>query len=204
MRSFLLVANQAATRPFTLNGLPNAGRMDLVCRFMAQALFLSHGIRRDTCAYALLGGPPEPPKALLVRGSQVRSLSPDERNIGGLIRKALALPLLPAWRESTPGVYVAKKELASLLDEHSGCIAYLVEDGRDIRGVAERLEDCLFVLGDHRGLKEEQESLVRREADYAVRLSPHALQADQCVTIAHYELDRAAGGSSEGTMSSRR
>ncbi|HDS59760.1 MAG TPA: tRNA (pseudouridine(54)-N(1))-methyltransferase TrmY [Thermoplasmatales archaeon] len=191
MRSFLLVANQAVTRPFNLNGLPNAGRMDLACRFLAQALCVSHGIREDVDAFLLL----------LVRGGEVRTLSPDERNIGGIINKALSLSVLPAWRESSPGVYVAAKDLATLLDEHPGDIAYLVEDGEDIRETAGKLEGCLVVLGDHRGLEEEQEQLVRRRARYAVSVSPHALQADQCVTIVHYELDRAAEGPSEGKMS---
>jgi len=194
MRSFLLVANQAVTRPFNLNGLPNAGRMDLACRFLAQALCVSHGIREDVDAFLLLLGSPQPPRALLVRGGEVRTLSPDERNIGGIINKALSLSVLPAWRESSPGVYVAAKDLATLLDEHPGDIAYLVEDGEDIRETAGKLEGCLVVLGDHRGLEEEQEQLVRRRARYAVSVSPRALQADQCLTVVHCELDRLAAG----------
>ncbi len=193
MRAFLIVGNKAVTKPFNLNDLSgSAGRMDIICRCIAQSLFVSHGIRRNVEVYVLLLGSPDPPKALKVVGSEVRYMAPDERNVGGIIRKALSLEVGKEWRESTPGVYVARKNLEELLEELSRMyeIVYLREDGVDIRDVACDLKNPLFVLGDHLGLKDEDERLVLKYAKMVVSVSKLSLQADQCIVIVHYELDR--------------
>ncbi len=196
MRGFLVVGNKAVTKPFSLKDLAgSAGRMDILCRCVAQALFISHGIRRDSEIYLLLLGKPDPPKALKILGSEVRYMAPDERNIGGLIRKALKVKVDKDWRLSTPGIYIARKGLRDLLEELSfrfDRIVYLREDGVDIREIACDLRDPLFILGDHIGIKEEEEKIVLEYADTIVSLSPLSLQADQCIVITHYELDRCS------------
>ncbi len=196
MRGFLVVGNKAVTKPFSLKDLAgSAGRMDILCRCVAQALFISHGIRKDSEIYLLLLGKPDPPKALKILGSEVRYMAPDERNVGGLIRKALQMKAEREWKRSTPGIYVARKDLKELLEELSAKydeIVYLREDGMDIREVACKLKNPLFVLGDHIGIKEEDEKIVLKFADRIVSLSPLSLQADQCIVIAHYELDRCS------------
>ena len=193
MRAFLIVGNKAVTKPFSLKDLAgSAGRMDIICRCIAQALFISHGIRRDVEVYVLLLGEPDPPKALKIVGSEVRYMAPDERNIGGIIRKALGLKVDDSWRRSTPGVYIARKNLSDLLEELSKKynVVYLREDGIDIRDVACGLENPLFVLGDHIGLRDEDEKTVMNYAKIVVSVSKLSLQADQCIVIVHYELDR--------------
>ncbi len=196
MRGFLVIGNKAVTKPFSLKDLAgSAGRMDILCRCVAQALFISHGVRRDSEIYLLLLGKPDPPKALRILGSEVRYMAPDERNIGGLIRKALQIKVDRDWRLSTPGIYIARKDLKDLLDELSSRfdqIIYLREDGVDIRDIACSLKDPLFILGDHIGIKEEDEKVVLEYTDMIVSLSPLSLQADQCIVIAHYELDRCS------------
>ncbi len=196
MRGFLVIGNKAVTKPFSLKDLAgSAGRMDILCRCIAQALFISHGVRRDVEIYLLLLGPPDPPKALRISGKEVRYMAPDERNIGGLVRKALKIKADEGWKESTPGIYVARKDLRALLEELSekyGDVVYLREDGVDINDVACRLENPLFVLGDHLGVMEREEKVVLEYADEIVSLSHIPLQADQCIVIAHYELDRCS------------
>lgn len=191
MRAFLIVGNKAVTKPFNLNDLPGAaGRMDILCRCVAQALFYSHGVRKDTEIYLLtLGG--EPSKALRINGSEVKYMSPDERNIAGLLRKALQNER-GEWKKSTPGIYSAVKTFEELLDELSRhyTIVYLREDGQDIREAAPQLNNPLFVMGDHLGLSEEMEEKLSSYTEKVISLSPIPLQADQCVLISHYELDR--------------
>jgi len=193
MRAFLIVGNKAVTKPFSLKDLAgSAGRMDIICRCIAQALFISHGIRRDVEVYVLLLGKPDPPKALKILGKEVKYMAPDERNIGGLIRKALSLEVGKDWKQSTPGIYIARKSLKELLDELSKRfdVVYLREDGVDIRKIACEFKNPLFVLGDHIGLKPEDEELVLNYAKQIVSVSKLSLQADQCIVIVHYELDR--------------
>jgi len=194
MRGFLVIGNKAVTRPFSLKDLAgSAGRMDILCRCVAQAMFISHGIRRDSEIYLLLLGDPDPPKALRILGNEVKYMAPDERNIGGLIRKALSIKVDKDWKISTPGIYVARKSLKDLLDELSNRydqIIYLREDGIDIREVVSKIKNPLFVLGDHLGVREDDERLILKYADMIISLSPISLQADQCIVIVHYELDR--------------
>lgn len=193
MRAFLIVGNKAATKPFNLNDLAgSAGRMDILCRCVAQALFISHGIRKDVEVYLLLLGEPDPPKVIRIVGSEVKYMAPDERNIAGLLRKALTVDAGNEWMKSSPGIYIARKSLSELLDELSSKyqVIYLREDGEDIRNAAKDLDNPLFVLGDHLGLNEELESIVLNHTSKIVSVSPLSLQADQCIVIAHYELDR--------------
>jgi tRNA (pseudouridine54-N1)-methyltransferase len=191
-RFFVVIGNRAVTAPFRLSDMPgSAGRMDIMCRCVAQALFISHGIRRDTSVCLVLKGEPDPPKSILISGDSVRYLAPDERNVGGIIRKALSLSLTNEWIKSTPGVYVARKDIGDILKEikKDFRILYLREDGIDIRK-SRFGEKTAFVLGDHIGLTEKDEKVVLRFADSIVKLSPLSLQADQCIVITHYELDR--------------
>jgi len=99
------------------------------------------------------------------------------------------------YERSFGAFYIARKNLKDLLDELSSRfdqIVYLREDGIDIREVACSLKDPLFILGDHIGIKEEDEKVVLEYANLIVSLSPLSLQADQCIVIAHYELDRCS------------
>jgi len=192
MRGFLVVGNKASTAEFNINDLPgSAGRMDILCRCIAQALFLSHGIRKDVEVYLLLLGEPRPPKSIKISGNEVRYMAPDERNIAGLLRKAVKIES-KSWKKSSPGIYTSSKAFKELLEELSKkfMIVYLKEDGKDIRKVVHTFKNPLFVLGDHLGLTEDMENELSKYEEHRVSLSRISLQADQCVLIANYELDR--------------
>ncbi len=192
MRTFLIIGNLATTKPFSLNDLPGAGRIDILCRCVSQALFLSHGIRKDVEVYLLLLGQPEPPKTIKISGRDIRRMSPDERNIAGHIRKALSVNCTSDWRKVHSGLWIARKSLNELLDELDREIYYLREDGEDIREVAKLMREPVFILGDHIGVTPENERLLEEYAEKIVSVSPHSLMAEQCITIIHYELDRLA------------
>ncbi|MCD6470039.1 tRNA (pseudouridine(54)-N(1))-methyltransferase TrmY [Candidatus Bathyarchaeota archaeon] len=191
-RGFLVIGNKAKTKPFNLNDLPGAGRIDILCRCVSQALFLSHSIRRDAEIYLLLLGSPNPPKAIKFKGSELRKTWPDERNIAGHINKALSFEVGEKWFKSEPGILVTKKGLEKLLSELSENyeIYYMREDGLEIGSIVSRMENPLFVLGDHIGVKKEDEEIILSFAKNIVSVSKISLMAEQCITIANYELDR--------------
>ncbi|MCX9015196.1 MAG: tRNA (pseudouridine(54)-N(1))-methyltransferase TrmY, partial [Candidatus Methanoperedens sp.] len=109
MSSFIIIGHKAATEPFSLNDLPgSAGRMDILCRCVNAALFLSHDLRRDVRVYLILKGDPAPPKIIRFDGADVRYLSPDERSAASLIRKALEKNVQDFWTESMQGVSIKK------------------------------------------------------------------------------------------------
>ncbi len=189
-RIFVLIANRAVTSSFNLNDLAgSAGRMDIVCRFISQSLFISHGIRKNVMVYAVLKGPPEPCKIVKISGDEVRYLSPDERNIAGMLNKALSKKAEKDWNMVSPGVYVARMDLSSLLDSLGDKnIYYLREDGVDISMID--VSEPVFVIGDHTGVEREDERLLLEKAERVISLGSTLYQADQCVTIINYLFDR--------------
>jgi tRNA (pseudouridine54-N1)-methyltransferase len=193
MKDFIIIGHKAVTIPFSLKDLPGAGRMDLLCRCVNAALFLSHDLRRDVRVYLVLkGGMPE--KLIRFEGSRLRYLSPDERSAASLINKALEKNAQDFWTESTPGVSIRKGDFDDLLAElktphlNAGIITYLREDGMDIRG--KKFEEPLFVLGDHEGLTGDEERIIEGYEHEIVSVGPLSLHAEHCIVLLHNEMDR--------------
>ena len=186
MTSFAIIGHLARTDgAFSLNDLPGSGgRMDVLCRCVNAALFLSHDMRRDTDCYLILCGEPAGPKTVRFSGTAVRSLSPDERSAGALIKKALEIPVGSEFRDAAPGISVRKGGLFRLLNEQ--VFGVLDEKGSDIRS-AETLPSA-FILSDHLNLTSEEESLLYQCPRYSV--GPACLHADHAITVVHNELDR--------------
>ena len=190
MTSFAIIGHLARTDgAFTLNDLPGSGgRMDILCRCVNTSFFLSHDLRRDVDCYLVLCGGPVPPKTIRFSGNAVRSLSPDERSAGALIKKALNIPAGREFRDAAPGVSVRKEGLARLMTEHAFCV--LDEKGTDIR-TAGTIPDA-FLLSDHLNFTEHEELLVNQCPRYSV--GPTCIHADHTITIVHNELDRRSCG----------
>ncbi len=201
MRSFLLLARHAPTSPnFRLNDLPGAGRMDLVCRCVSSALFLSDDIRRDTAITAVLDGPPDPPRAVTFDGARVRRLYPDERNVASHIRIALGAALKAGpgeVPEPEPGITVARKGLEPLLKERAedgSALLHLHREGEDIRK-AELPGDATFILGDHLGLPKATDGLLEQLGARRVSAGRVEYLASHIIAVVQNELDRRARGS---------
>jgi len=125
-------------------------------------------------------------------GASVRYLSPDERSSASLIKKALEKQAQGFWTESTPGVSVKVGDFGDLLDEMNKKIIYLREDGVDIRiKPIEAGSDHLFVLGDHMGLTEDEENIIKGREHEIVSVGPLSLHADHCIVLLHNEMDRS-------------
>jgi len=189
MPSFVIVGHHARTDGgFSLNDLPGAGRMDVLCRAVNASLFLSHDLRRDVICYLILCGEPAPTKTVKFLGSHVRSLSPDERSAGALIKKALSTICGSEFREAAPGVWVRNGNLARLITELPAAV--LDEKGIDIR-TASVLPNT-FLLSDHENFTGEEETLISAYPRYSV--GPKCLHADHAITVLSNELDRRSSG----------
>ncbi len=190
MTAFIVIGHLASSDgSFSLNDLPGSGgRMDILCRCINTSLFLSHDIRRDADCYLILSRGAVAPKTVRFSGNLIRSLSPDERSAGALIKKALDIPVGSEFREAAPGVSVRKGGLAQLMTEHG--VVVLDEKGVDIR-TAEVIPDT-FLLSDHLNLTGEEELLVKQCPRFSV--GPECIHADHAITIVHNELDRRKGG----------
>ncbi|MFC7082354.1 tRNA (pseudouridine(54)-N(1))-methyltransferase TrmY [Halorussus caseinilyticus] len=191
MRQFIVLGHDAPTTPdFSLDDLAGgAGRLDVLCRCVNSAFFLSHAIREDVEVHLVLRD------EVTVRfdGSELRRLNPDERSTAALIRGALeekaeAIGHMEA--ESSPGVHISKRGFEAVLEEaaRDGTVVQLHEDGDPVADV-EPPADPVFVVSDHHDFGDDEESLLADAADARVRLGPELLHADHAITVAHNYLD---------------
>ena len=191
MRGFIVIGHDAPTDPdFSLDDLAGgAGRLDVLCRCVNSAFFLSHAIREDVRVWLVLGD------ELTVRfeGSELRRLNPDERSTAALIRKALgkkadAIGHMEA--ESTPGVYLSRRPFEATLEaaQREGTVVELHEEGDPVVEV-EPPENPVFVLSDHHDFTEGEAEMLADAGEHRVRLGPERLHADHAITVAHNYLD---------------
>lgn len=200
MREFIFKANKSITNgEVNLKDLPGScGRLDLVCRCVSSSFFLSHDLRRNTIFYSVHYGAPNPPVAVKFVGSELKRVSPDERSIALFIKKALDKSPMQLWKESTSGIYIAKKEFRDIILEKKNEgkeIYYLHKEGENIENIFNNKEcndkNIVFILGDHIGIGEEDEKFLEDIGALKVSLSPLELHANHCITIVHNALDKA-------------
>ncbi|WP_232686437.1 tRNA (pseudouridine(54)-N(1))-methyltransferase TrmY [Halobacterium zhouii] len=189
MRQFVVLGHDAPTdSDFSLDDLAgSAGRLDVLCRCVSSALFLSHGIREGVQVHLVLGDE----VTVRVDAAELQYMSPDERNIAGLLKKALeAKDRAIGHREveSTPGIHVSTRGFEPVLDSLDGTVVELHEDGTPLADL-EPPEDPVFVLSDHENFTDEEATLLAERSDQRVRVGPEVLHADHTVTVAHNYLD---------------
>ena len=189
MRQFVVLGHRAPTDPdFSLDDLAGgAGRLDVLCRCVSSALFLSHGIRDDVEVFLVLGDE----VTVRIDSRDLRYMSPDERNVAGLLKQALEAKNRAIGHreaESTPGIHVSKRGFAAVLDGLDGTVVELHEDGDPLADVAPP-ENPVFVLSDHEDFTEEEAVRLADRSDQRVRVGPEVLHADHAITVAHNYLD---------------
>ncbi|WP_336036236.1 tRNA (pseudouridine(54)-N(1))-methyltransferase TrmY [Halobacterium yunchengense] len=189
MRQFVVLGHNAPTDPdFSLSDLAGgAGRLDVLCRCVNSALFLSHGIREDVEISLVL----RDEVTVRIDASDLRYMNPDERNVAGLLKQALEAKdqaIGHREAESTPGIHVSKRGFEAVLDALDGTVVELHEDGDPLADV-EPPEDPVFVLSDHEDFTDAEASLLAERSDCRVRVGPEVLHADHAITVAHNYLD---------------
>lgn len=189
MRQFIVLGHEAPTAPdFSLSDIAGgAGRLDVLCRCVNAAFFLSHSIRSDVRCRLVLSD------AFTVRfeGSELRRLNPDERSTAARIKGALSKRDHAIGHMETnpsPGVYLSRVGAETTLTNaaNEGTVIELHEDGNPIGDFP---ADPVFVLSDHQDFTDRESKLLEETATERVRLGPKRLHADQAITIAHHSLD---------------
>ena len=192
MRTFILRALKAKTDwSFDLDSLPKEGRLDLVCRFISNCLFISNNLRKDTIVKVCLDGPSLQPKLIIFNGETLKGIEPDERNIANHIKNALKKARnlkLNEFINLNNGIIVKKQSFEALVKEEKNLI-YLHKKGLDIRKFKFE-EDNTFVFGDYIGMPRKTEKLLDRLNAKRISLGPIMLFASHCPVIIHNELDR--------------
>jgi len=191
MRQFIVLGHNAPTTPeFSLDDLSGAGRLDVLCRCVGAAVFLSHGIRDSVRVRLVLSDE----YTLRFDSDTLRRLYPDERTIAARIRDALeqredAIGHMPA--EVSPGMELYRLGFEATLDDASdGTLVQLHAEGTPLPE-ASLPDDPVFVLSDHEDFTDSEAELLADRADQRLRVGPETLHADQTITVAHNWLDTA-------------
>jgi tRNA (pseudouridine54-N1)-methyltransferase len=188
MRTFVLYARKARTDSnFKLNDLINAGRMDLVCRCISSALWLSHNVREDTRIFVVLNGPSRPPVTICFQGSKLSKVYVDEMTNAKWIKKILSMKFGKDWLE-IDATKVSRKSFQEVLDELNGKNYVLHEKGEFIENIKIDKKP-IFVLGDQIGLPEKEEKFALRNGE-KVSLGKNVYLASACISIINWVCDK--------------
>ena len=192
-RRFAIIGHLApSSGKLNLNDLAGgSGRIDVLVRAVNAALFVSHGIRRDTHVTLLLCGGPGPDRRIWFNGETLAGVRPDERSIAGQIKAILKRPVPPigTFDEVTQGIFDTGGGLAETLTEwdREGVQLHVLDaDGKALDSVVES-ERIGFLLSDHLPFTETE---IQMTAGLPrVSLGADWLQGHACVTIVHHTLD---------------
>lgn len=191
MRQFIVLGHEAPTEPsFSLDDIAGgAGRLDVLCRCVNAAFFLSHALRGDVNVHLVL----QDEFTVHFDGSDLKRLNPDERSTAALIRSALekrdeAIGHVAV--DSTPGISISRRDFETILDSvaSDSTVVQLHEDGTPATAV-DPPADPVFVLSDHRDFTASERAVLADGADHRIRLGPEPVHADHAITIAHNYLD---------------
>jgi tRNA (pseudouridine54-N1)-methyltransferase len=195
MRRFLLLAHRVPpSGTFTLNDLAGgAGRMDEVARAVSTAFTLSNDLRRDTEVTILFVAEPTPAaRRVVLVGSRLRNLNPDERSTAALLKNALVRSVgFPDEFESSPGLTVAAvdpvEELARFLGQPGA--VWLSEDGQPIAEWSAPGGEVAAVLSDPYDPTPGEADRLRESGVPRLSVGPRSLRSSQVIDAVHRELD---------------
>lgn len=158
----------------------SAGRVDVLCRAVTNALFVSHGISKNvvTLQFQL-----DPPTAVRIDGAKVRRMNPDERSTAARIRNALqARHDDPWWEEVEPGIEVAPYTFAETLAELNAVI--LLDAGGD--PATRPVPDGTYALSDHQHFTDAERALLQPKLSATMSLGKQWLHGHQCIIIINW------------------
>jgi tRNA (pseudouridine54-N1)-methyltransferase len=174
-----------------LDDLPGAaGRVDVLCRNLQSALFLSHGLRADVEAYTVFAGPPA--KTVRIQGNAIQRLNPDERSTAARLQQALQDPWsVPDWKEVQRGLAVARFGLEGLLDDLRGkCTPVLLDPQGTPITQWEPAADPLFLLSDHTPFTASEYAALEERKVQRVSLGPHWYHGNHAISVVQWFLDK--------------
>ena len=201
MREFVYFSQSARTSGnFNTKELMKAGRMDIVIHVVISAFFLSHDVREDTKLHLIFYGQPTPPRHIEIslsrkegieKASGAEKIDISKKDVAGLIKKILYKYREGRKTEVFEGCFIEKKSFFDVikeLEKEGKEIFILDKAGEDIRK-AEIGEDCVFILGDHKGLPKKELKRLKTIAT-PVSAGNKTYFASHVVSIVNNELDR--------------
>ncbi|MEM4714298.1 MAG: tRNA (pseudouridine(54)-N(1))-methyltransferase TrmY [Candidatus Nanoarchaeia archaeon] len=188
-RTFILYSHGNTDPNFDIDKSYYFGRLDLVCRVILSALWLSEKIRKDTQVLVSLNGGPNPPIALKFDGAKIAGIEPSEFSIAKIIKSALFSAKEKDWKFVHYGVFVSKKSFQDLVKESKN-IWLLDAKGRHIfKSRFKEFKEITFVLGDNLGVPKNEKQFVLRKGE-AISIGKNIYLASSVVSIVNWVLDQ--------------
>ena len=190
MRRFVVYSSSASTAP-VIRDLKAAGRIDVLLHSIISALFASNDFRDDVEIHLIMMGPPTSPRHIMIKYDENNTIS--KKDLKKLIEIALRRCKPGERREVHPGVFVDDYSIEKLVSDFKemGVKDIFVLDGygEHIGNVKkERLENAVFILGDHEGFDKSTKKFLKKNVD-RLSLGPKIYFTSQAITIINYELD---------------
>lgn len=194
MRRFVTVSHTGeSSGEWHLNDLTaGAGRVDVLCRNIQSAFFLSHGLREDVEAYAVFARSAVRQKTVRIQGAAIQMLNPDERSTAARLQQALkASWSVPDWKEVQRGLAVAAFGLEELLADLAGKGQFVLLDpeGEPVSSWTPP-PDPVFLLSDHVAFTPAEYKAIEAAGARRVSLGPHWYHGNHAIAVAQWHLDR--------------
>ena len=192
-RHYAIIGHKApSSGKLNLNDLSGSGRMDVLVRAINAALFISHGIRKDTKITLHLQGGDGPERRILFDGGKLAGVRPDERSIAGQIKAIMKIPIPPIgqYKEVTQGIFHSGGNINDTIDfwkKENQDIMIMDADGIDITNISKKDKIGIILSDDSSFDDEEKKQFVDLQR---VSLGKKWLQGHSCIAITQYEFDK--------------
>lgn len=194
MRRFVTVSHTGeASGQWHLNDLTaGAGRVDVLCRNVQAAFFLSHGLREDAESYSVFAKSALRQRTVRIEGAKVQMLHPDERSTAARLQQALAGGWsVPDWKEVQRGVSVAAFGLEELMEDLKGKGTPVLLDPEGTPVLEATLPaEPIFLLSDHVPFTKPEYRLLDGLGAQRVSLGPHWYHGNHAIAVVNWVLDR--------------
>lgn len=175
MRRFLIISNTVDTsKPLSLNSLTGYGRLDVLCRCITAAFFLSDKFRKDVILTFYFR---KNEKILEIQGSNVRGINPDERAIAGVLKRVFS-------GKKYPGITFYSEKLKDLLTRFK---PYILDDSGETLLQKFDSNNNTFLIGDQLGFLEEDRHLLGKFDKLS--LGSYIYLSSQTIIILNFHLD---------------
>jgi len=194
MRRFVFLSHTAEPDgQWQLNELAAAaGRVDVLCRNVQAAFFLSHGLREDVECYLVFAKSALRQRTVRIEGAKIQMLNPDERSTAARIKQALEGGWsVPDWKEVQRGLSVAAFGLEELLDDlkGKGQVVLLDPNGAAIEAW-QPPTDPVLLLSDHVPFTKAEYALLDALGVQRISLGPYWYHGNLAAGIVQWHLDK--------------
>lgn len=174
MRQFIIISNTVDTsKSLSVNSLTGYGRLDVICRCINSAFFLSNEFRRNVILKVFFR---KNGKVLEIQGEKVRGINPDERAIAGVLKRVFK-------GQSYKGIQFYQTTLENVIKAEKPAI---LESGGIYSTQTVKTKE-VFLIGDQLGFPEEEYHLFSNLDK--ISLGKFKYLSSQTITIINYLLD---------------